>query len=368
MLLHIIRLMQLDQMRPINRDEILDAGQRWLTDVESHTTRQPGKTSVYAFTNVAENWFRFHSVLIAPSVQLRRFDPVLEWFVHHLERDRHFAPSSLQHYKYMVSQFLRWAGERVQSIPEISLLDITEFLRAKRNGGWRSSSLAGLCQPLRTFFRFCESQGWSDSTTRGIRSPRVARSAVVPRGPRWGDVRRLVAAKSDATPADLRARAIILLCSIYGTRGIEISNFKLNDFDWINETFTLRRAKGGRVQQLPIQFEVGEAILDYLQQGRPRSSCRHLFLTVKTPYRPLRSGCLWQIVGPRMKQLGIQSENVGLHSLRHSCATQLLRRGSSLRDIADFLGHRDMKSVSIYAKCDLSVLKAVSAFSLAGVL
>jgi integrase len=178
----------------------------------------------------------------------------------------------------------------------------------------------------------------------------------------------LVAAKSDATPADLRARAIILLCSIYGTRGIEISNFKLNDFDWINETFTLRRAKGGRVQQLPIQFEVGEAILDYLQQGRPRSSCRHLFLTVKTPYRPLRSGCLWQIVGPRMKQLGIQSENVGLHSLRHSCATQLLRRGSSLRDIADFLGHRDMKSVSIYAKCDLSVLKAVSAFSLAGVL
>jgi alpha,alpha-trehalase len=49
-----------------------------------------------------------------------------------------------------------------------------------------------------------------------------------------------------------------------------------------------------------------------------------------------------------MKKLGIESESIGLHSLRHACATQLLRRGSSLRDIADFLGHRDMKSVSIY--------------------
>jgi site-specific recombinase XerD len=68
-----------------------------------------------------------------------------------------------------------------------------------------------------------------------------------------------------------------------------------------------------------------------------------------------------------MKRLGIVSENFGAHSLRHSCATELLRQGSGLRDIADFLGHLDMNSVSIYAKYDIRSLKQVAAFSLAGV-
>jgi len=150
-------------------------------------------------------------------------------------------------------------------------------------------------------------------------------------------------------------------------RAIEITNLTLDDFDWINETFTLKRAKSGRVQQFPLQFEVGQAILDYLQRGRPRCSVRNLFLTVQTPYRPLNSGNVWEIVASQIMKLGIESENMGPHSLRHACATQLLKKGSSLRDIADFLGHRGMASVSVYAKCDVRALRAVAAFSLAGV-
>ena len=68
-----------------------------------------------------------------------------------------------------------------------------------------------------------------------------------------------------------------------------------------------------------------------------------------------------------MKRLKVDSEHFGAHSLRHACATQLLRQGSSLRDIADFLGHRGMQSVSIYAKYDVRLLREVATFSLAGV-
>ena len=90
-------------------------------------------------------------------------------------------------------------------------------------------------------------------------------------------------------------------------------------------------------------------------------------MTVQTPYRPLNSGNVWEIVASRIMKLGIESESMGPHSLRHACATQLLKKGSSLRDIADFLGHRGMASVSVYAKCDVRALRAVAAFSLAGV-
>ena len=170
-----------------------------------------------------------------------------------------------------------------------------------------------------------------------------------------------------AKPPDLRAAAIMFLCSIYGLRSSEVVNLKLRDFNWVGETFVVNRAKRGRVQQFPIQYEVGEAILRYLRFGRPQCSSRYLFVSLKPPFRQMRTSTLWGIVADRMKILGVKSKNLGAHALRHACATQLLHKGSSLQDIADLLGHRDLKSVCIYAKYDRRSLKEVADFSLRGV-
>ena len=185
--------------------------------------------------------------------------------------------------------------------------------------------------------------------------------------PPWKQIRRLLNSEVLTNPADLRASAILFLCSIYGLRCSEIVNLTLDDFDWVNEIFVVRRAKRGRIQQFPIQFEVGDAILKYLQLGRFRCPCRFLFVTLKPPYRPVRSATIWSIIANRIRRLGLNLKPAGPHSFRHACATELLRRGSSLKEIADFLGHRDLESVSIYAKSDLRSLRKVAAFSLAGI-
>src|ERR1017187_3213548 len=120
-------------------------------------------------------------------------------------------------------------------------------------------------------------------------------------------------------------------------------------------------------QQFPLQGEAGDAIALYLQKIRPRCSCRNLFVTLNPPYRPVLGHSMASIIGLRMKKLGIAAKQFGPHILRHACATQLLRTGSSLKDIADFLGHRDLGSVSNYAKFDLNSLRKVAEFSLRGV-
>ena len=142
---------------------------------------------------------------------------------------------------------------------------------------------------------------------------------------------------------------------------------RLEDFDWRNETFTVRRAKRGGIQQYPIQFEVGEAVLEYLQNGRPHCVCRNVFVTLQLPYRPIRAPAMWSIVKRRMDKTDIACKHTGPHSLRHACATHLLSKGSSLQEIADFLGHQDTRSVGIYAKYDKRSLRKVAAFSLAGI-
>ena len=77
-------------------------------------------------------------------------------------------------------------------------------------------------------------------------------------------------------------------------------------------------------------------------------------------------------IGSAMRKImtaqSILDQPCGLHALRHACATELLRKGTSLRGIADFLGHRSIRSVSIYAHCDLRALREVANFSLSGVL
>jgi integrase len=143
-------------------------------------------------------------------------------------------------------------------------------------------------------------------------------------------------------------------------RATEIARLRLDDIDWRNETIAIRRAKRGRIQQFSLQYEVGEAIIRYLQNVRPHCEARTIFTTLTRAFRPIRSQFVWVLVGRWMRKYGIQLLHVGPHALRHACATQLLKKGSSLQQIADFLGHRDIKSVSIYARHDPKMLRNVA--------
>jgi integrase len=181
-------------------------------------------------------------------------------------------------------------------------------------------------------------------------------------------VRRLIASIGDLKPADLRAKAMFLLFSVYGFRSVEVRGLILEDIDWRRGLITVRRAKRGKTQQFPLQSEVGEAIALYLENARPKCPARNVFVTLTPPYRPVLGHTMSAMFAHRTKKIGMAAEKLGPHMLRRACATQLLRSGSSLKDIADFLGHSDLRSVSNYAKFDPASLRNVANFSLRGFL
>jgi integrase len=157
---------------------------------------------------------------------------------------------------------------------------------------------------------------------------------------------------------------MVMLCALYGLRSIEVFRLELGDIDWRNATFVVRRAKRGGIQHFPLLHEVGEAILDYLKNGRPKRPSRLLFLSMRHPYGKVSPTSLWRAVGPRLRDMGSRVDYVGAHCLRHACATRLLRKGASLQQIADFLGHRNVRSVDTYARLDMRSLRKVAAFSI----
>jgi integrase/recombinase XerD len=366
MLLHVIRLMELDCMRGVELSEIVQGSQLWIKDTDCHKTHKAGRTSAESFYYVALKWLQFHDSVFVPSKPPSYLENINEDFSKFMKA-RGMCDESIRVYSSRIESFLKWSLPRREKVSAIFIRDVDEYLELRRLDGCMPRTIASLCTAFRLFFRYAEMRGLNGSKiARGIRNPRFPRYDPLPKGLPWTQVRALLDSEVPIRNADLRASAILFLCSIYGLRGAEIAKLTLDDFDWVSEIFLVRRAKRGPIQQFPLQFEVGNAILRYLQKCRPRCACRNLFVTLKPPYKPIRSATLWTIIANRIRRSGLNLR-AGTHSFRHACATELLRQGSSLKEIADFLGHRDLESVSIYAKSDIRSLRMVAAFSLRGV-
>lgn len=365
---HIVRIMKLNYLHTVTPEEINAAAQTWASDDGPRRLAKRGQGSPFYFSKVARQWFRFLGNL--PARPVPPFDTFLSEFCAEMIKIRGLSLRTVEGYRCRVAYFLKWlSSERHGNPNALCLKDVDDFLDRQRDRHCVTATIASYCQALRTFFAYAEGRQFCPSgLPSGIQSPRVSTYRSGHIAPTWTEVRRLLGVVKGQNALDLRARAIILLFTVYGLRSSEVRDLRLADFNWRKETFGVRRAKRGGMQQYPIQFEVGEAILRYLQHARPPTPSRHLFVGTIRPFAPITEGGMWEIVASRMKQAAVTSDHIGPHALRHACATQLVRKGVSILDIADFLGHRGTKCVQVYARHDTCRLHKVVAFSLRGIL
>ena len=252
----------------------------------------------------------------------------------------------------------------------LTIADLDEAIARKgRDDGYSRLSAQVYASGLRTFLRYAESRGWCKRGLASlVASPRVYQHENLPVGPSWNDVQHLIATTEGSRPKDIRDRAILLLLAVYALRSGEVRALKLEDLDWEKGLLFIPRTKGRKREPYPLSPTVGQAIIRYLKEARPRSSYREVFLTVEAPLQPLRKSSLWTIVAKRTLSLDPPVERHGPHALRHANATHLLTQGFSLKAIGDHLGHRRAKTTAVYAKVNLTGLREVANLSLGGLL
>jgi site-specific recombinase XerD len=157
-----------------------------------------------------------------------------------------------------------------------------------------------------------------------------------------------------------RDYAILLLLARLGLRAGEIAALALEDLDWQTGLITLC-GKGGRRSQLPLPPDVGEAIADYLKNGRPRAASRCVFLRAKAPVVSFKGpGAIGSVVKHALARAGIDSPRKGTHQFRHGLACQMLRQGATLAEIGELLRHRSPQTTAIYAKVDIASLTTLA--------
>ena len=156
-----------------------------------------------------------------------------------------------------------------------------------------------------------------------------------------------------------RDYAILSLLVRLGLRAGEIVALKLDDIDWDSGSLNVH-GKGARGCPMPLPADVGEAIADYLQKGRPHSTSRSVFLRSVAPVGEFqRQEAIGSIVEHALKRAGVDTPHKGAHQFRHRLACDLLRQGASLAEIGELLRHRRPETTAIYAKVDLAALRTL---------
>jgi site-specific recombinase XerD len=193
---------------------------------------------------------------------------------------------------------------------------------------------------------------------------------AVPKVPTWRlarlprylpdvDIERIIAACDRPSLVARRDRAMLLLLARLGLRAGDVVGLRLDDIDW--ERGRLHVAgKGRRETRLPLPQDTGDALLRYLEAERPAAPTNRVFLTARTPIRPISASGLRDVVWRTIERAGVQAPSRGTHVLRHSLATRLLREGATLDTIGALLRHRDVNTTALYAKVDVDLLRKVA--------
>jgi site-specific recombinase XerD len=345
------------------------AADRWARRQRRRGRSTGSRWSRELFVNVATNWLRFLGRLETTEPVRSAHRPLIESFAADLLEARGLSAYTIRARCWHTEAFLTWLSAQNRSMAAVTLEDVDAFLQRRGQDGWCRVSVAACAGALRSFFRYAEQRGrCTVGLAAGIAGPRVFKEEGVPVGPDWADVQRLIGDACGERARDIRDRAILMLFALYGFRSGEVAGLRLDDVNWAQDRIELSRPKQRRHQVYPLLPSVGEAILRYVQQTRPRSACREIFLTLRAPFRPLTAGGLYHVVSSRLNALGIRSLRRGPHALRHACAGRLVAQGLSLKEIGDHLGHHSAYTTRIYAKVDLGGLREVAQFSLGGLL
>jgi site-specific recombinase XerD len=284
--------------------------------------------------------------------------PLLKAFRQWMKAQRNTAEATLNNYGRAIRELLRTVGEDPSGFDARGLRQFV--LEQSRHGGWAKAQT--MVTAVRAFIRFLIAQGQCPAgLDEAILAPAHWHLSALPRYLSAEAIERIVGACDPTTPVGIRDRAIVLLLARLGLRAGDIVTLRLGDINW-EQAWIRVAGKGRREHRLPLSQEVGDALAAYLTGVRPAVDTDRLFLRSRAPLRGLGSHCAVSvIVAQAMRRAGVTPATRGAaHVLRHSAATNLLRQGASLQDIAALLRHRSIETTAIYAKVDVGLLKQVA--------
>lgn len=271
-------------------------------------------------------------------------------FTDYLRLERGCSENTQRAYNSDLQIWLAHCGANGHDPLDMGADAVSRFLLAQQGEGRKKSSVQRLGAMLRSFARFLQYDGVTDSLPR--LAPLPSKTQSLPQVMTEGEVQRIINACEDGTPIGKRDRAFIELAYGAGMRASELCGVRLRDLDAANGIL-YARGKGDKERTIPYIGAVRRVIEEYIAEYRPKldkHGAEWLFLSKNG--RQLHRETLWIIMHKRGLMANIPASRLHPHVLRHTFATHLLRNGMDQRTLQEILGHSSIMTTEKYTHMD----------------
>lgn len=287
-----------------------------------------------------------------------RLEQLCAEYRRYLVEERGLVPLTVDGYLKTAGVALaRWCGDDPERLEALGAGDVSGFVLSESRRGLSPRTVNEIVVRVRSLLRFLHLRGYL-TTPLAQAAPWLAgsREQSLPRVLDAAVGKELIDSCHASRPTGTRDRAILTLVVRLGLRRAEVTELVLDDIDWRRGVITVR-GKGGATDQLPLPFDVGEALADYLRIRGSDPRWRQVFLAVARP-GPMTPTAVSSVVQRACARVGIP--DTGTHRFRHSAGAELLRRGAALEEVGQLLRHHHLQTTAAYARVDLVALEAVA--------
>jgi len=271
-----------------------------------------------------------------------------------LRENRGLRNTTINSYLYDLAKWLPKLGQDATNYSAQQVRSVASEEFEKRSQISQSKFISS----IKNYLGFCVFEGKCDaSLIHALISRRSYTLSNVPKRLEPGISQKIIDSVSINTATGLRDRAILFLLAELGLRAGEVGRLTLGDLDWKQATIKID-GKGGRAAIVPLTQRSGDAIQLYLARGRPASRSDHLFIRCRRPY--VQFGAPSEVANIAHKALAKFGLKGGAHIFRHTLATELLRSGRTIEDVATVLRHTSIQTTMIYAKVNATMLQRLA--------
>lgn len=259
---------------------------------------------------------------------------------------------------YLDRFFTFLTKKKIFSLDALSLKDVLEFMESL--SCYEKPTINHTMRAVRYYLKYYYENGFMEKEMfPKSPNPPYNRQSRLPSSYSADEVKKLLDSIDLGNPCGIRDYAIILLIARLGLRSSDVANLRFSNIDWEKEAIRLTLIKPGSPLELPLLEDVGEAIINYLKNARPKTDSDHVFVRQVSPYTEFNPDAVGSLVRVHLQKSGIHLEGKkkGSHTLRHSLASCLLEHKIPLLVISEILGHTTTETTMAYLRIDITELK-----------
>ena len=304
--------------------------------------------------------FEFRAPLVAPRVFRGETGIVMEGFLDHVRQAGRLKDSAFYQKRLRLYEFNEYLVASSICLENITTQTLVEFCADQNHS---LSKKHHFNTAARQFLRYAFDVGATAVDLSFVVMPDNYKShRKLPSVYEEDEIRQMLQSAERASAIGKRDYLVLLLASEYGWRSSDIVNFSFDRIDWDKNTIRFEQQKTGTAVEYPLLSSIGNAIIDYLENGRPDTCAPEIIVAHDTLNRgkKLKTPTIHSIVARHLRAANIvdwDKKKHGPHSLRHSLASNLLKKNVSMPMIATILGHQSTETTKIYLSLDIEQLR-----------